>query len=107
MHLGSAQDLALLLHLQTFKLISAVCLQWPTQQHALRNLAATHLDWIIQKGSHDSKVDAIAALRLVKLKLQHGPFFGTSTVSHAQNLPEVLQEHGRWDRLPCHFTSQL
>ena len=70
-------------------------LQWPTQQHSLRHLAATHLKWTIQQGSHDSKIDAIAALRLVKLKLQHGPFFGTSTLSGAQNLMDALHDRGR------------
>ena len=71
---------------------ACVDLQWPTQQHSLRHLAAMHLNWTIQQGSHDSKIDAIAALRLVKLKLQHGPFFGTSTIPWAQNLMEAL--HG-------------
>lgn len=69
--------------------------RWPTQQHSLRHLAATHLKWTIQQGSHDSKIDAIAALRLVKLKLQHGPFFGTSTLSGAQNLMDALHDRGR------------
>ncbi|DBA69583.1 TPA: hypothetical protein ACH3X2_012658 [Trebouxia sp. C0005] len=72
--------------------------RWPTQQHSLRHLAAMHLNWTIQQGSHDSKIDAIAALRLVKLKLQHGPFFGTSTIPWAQNLMEAL--HGS-DRTCC------
>ncbi|KAL0046858.1 hypothetical protein WJX82_000075 [Trebouxia sp. C0006] len=69
--------------------------RWPTQQHSLRHLAAMHLKWTIHQGSHDSKIDAIAALRLVKLKLQHGPFFGTSTVSGAQNLMDALHDNGR------------
>ncbi|DBB01166.1 TPA: hypothetical protein ACH3X1_001053 [Trebouxia sp. C0004] len=69
--------------------------RWPTQQHSLRHLAAMHLKWTIQQGSHDSKIDAIAALRLVKLKLQHGPFFGTSTIQGAQNLMDALHDSGR------------
>jgi len=70
-------------------------LQWPSQQHSVRHLAAMHLNWTIQQGSHDSKIDATAALRLVKLKLQHGPFFGTSTGSGAQNLMDALHDSGR------------
>ncbi len=79
------------------EMLSSACvdLQWPTQQHSLRHLAAMHLKWTIHQGSHDSKIDAIAALRLVKLKLQHGPFFGTSTVSGAQNLMDALHDNGR------------
>ncbi|KAA6428436.1 MAG: exonuclease family (ISS), partial [Trebouxia sp. A1-2] len=77
--------------------------RWPTQQHSLRHLAAMHLNWTIQQGSHDSKIDAIAALRLVKLKLQHGPFFGTSTIPWAQNLMEAL--HGS-DRGHCKRSKQ-
>ena len=79
------------------KLPHSACVdfQWPTQQHSLRHLAAMHLKWTIQQGSHDSKIDAIAALRLVKLKLQHGPFFGTSTVPGAHNLMDTLHDSGR------------
>lgn len=73
--------------------------RWPTKQHSLRSLASTYLDWTIQSGSHDSKQDAIAALRLVKLKLQHGAFFGTSTAAGTQHLMDVLHQHDR----RCHM----
>lgn len=70
-------------------------LQWPVQQHSLRNLAQTHLHMVIQQGSHDSKEDAIAALRLAKLKQQQGPFFCVGTTPGAQNLLEILAHHDR------------
>ena len=72
-------------------------MQWPTGQKSLRSLASTYLQWTIQQGSHDSKEDAVAALRLVKLKLQHEPFFGVATTPDAQNLFDILHRHGRYE----------
>lgn len=73
----------------------SACLQWPVQQNSLRWLAGKYLGETIQTGSHDSKEDAVTALRLVNLKLQHSPFFGKSSVADAQNLVDVLHEQGR------------
>ncbi|KAL3162472.1 hypothetical protein ABBQ32_010134 [Trebouxia sp. C0010 RCD-2024] len=69
--------------------------RWPVQQNSLRWLAGKYLGETIQTGSHDSKEDAVTALRLVNLKLQHSPFFGKSSVADAQNLVDVLHEQGR------------
>ena len=70
-------------------------MQWPTQQHSLRFLAQSHLQMTIQQGSHDSKEDAIAALRLAQLKQQQGPFFAVGTTPGARNLLDVLCEGGK------------
>lgn len=66
------------------------------QQNSLRWLADHYLQQTIQKGAHDSKEDAIVALRLVNLKLQQGPFFGKSHIAEAQNLVDVLHELDRY-----------
>ena len=66
------------------------------QQHSLRYLTQKQLQWTIQQGSHDSKEDAIAALRLVKLKQKQGPFFGVGTTPGAQNLLDMLCHYGRY-----------
>lgn len=66
------------------------------QQNSLRWLAGKYLNETIQSGSHDSKEDAVTALRLVKLKLKHGPFFGKSSLADMQNLVDVLHEQGRY-----------
>ena len=71
------------------------------QQNSLRWLADHYLQQTIQRGAHDSKEDAIAALRLVNLKLQQGPFFGMSHTAEAHNLVDVLHEQGRYNLLPC------
>ena len=76
--------------------LALVCLQWPVQQNSLRWLAGKYLHETIQTGSHDSKVDAVTALRLVKVKLAPGPFFGKYTIADAQNLADVLHEQGRY-----------
>ena len=70
------------------------------QQNSLRWLADHYLQQTIQRGAHDSKEDAIAALRLVNLKLQQGPFFGMSHTAEAHNLVDVLHEQGRYNLLP-------
>ena len=69
--------------------------QWPTSQNSLRSLAETYLGWTIQTSSHDSKQDAVAAMRLAKLKVQRGSFFGTSAVAGRQNLLSMLNDHDR------------
>ncbi|KAL3141146.1 hypothetical protein ABBQ38_003496 [Trebouxia sp. C0009 RCD-2024] len=69
--------------------------RWPVQQNSLRWLAGKYLGETIQTGSHDSKVDAVTALRLVNCKLQHNPFFGRSSMADTQNLVDVLHEQGR------------
>lgn len=66
------------------------------QLHSLRSLTQTHLQWVIQQGSHDSKEDAIAALRLVQLKQKQGPFFGVGTTPGTQNLLDILSHHRRY-----------
>lgn len=66
------------------------------QQNSLRWLADHYLKQTIQRGAHDSKEDAITALRLVHLKLQHGPFFGKSNVAEVHNLVDVVHEQDRY-----------
>lgn len=47
-----------------------------------------------QDGSHDSVIDARAALDLAKLKIKHGPSWGTSDGRPFNALAEVLAEQG-------------
>ena len=76
------------------------------QQNSLRWLADHYLQQTIQRGAHDSKEDAIAALRLVNLKLQQGPFFGNSHIADAHNLVDVLHEQDRYVLSPSHFAGR-
>lgn len=73
-----------------------VCLQWPVQQNSLRWLSDHYLQQTIQSGAHDSKEDAIAALRLVNIKLQQGPFFDKSQNADTHNLIVLLHEQDRY-----------
>lgn len=73
-----------------------VCLQWPVQQNSLRWLADHYLQQTIQIGAHDSKEDALVALRLIKLKLQRGPFFDKSHHADTHNLIDLLHERDRY-----------
>lgn len=77
------------------------------QQNSLRWLADHYLQQTIQKGAHDSQEDAIAALRLVNLKLQQGPFFGKSHIAEAQNWVDVLHEQDRYFLLPSKASDVL
>jgi len=45
-------------------------------KQSLKSLVFQHLNRVIQTGSHDSIQDAVAAMQLLKLKLQYGPNFG-------------------------------
>jgi RNA exonuclease 1 len=69
----------------------------PPKKPALRNLSRHYLGQVIQESSHDSAEDAIAALRLAKLKIVKGLEFGFPEFQSGSNakLMEVLAEHGR------------
>eukprot|EP00803_Ostreobium_quekettii_P005621 evm.model.scf_2414.1 EVM.evm.TU.scf_2414.1 scf_2414:2576-15092(+) len=66
----------------------------PPARSSLKVLATKWLKRPIQHGSHDSVVDARAALDLVKLKLKKGPSFGISGEGSPQikKLTEVLED---------------
>lgn len=52
----------------------------PPAKMSLKALVQTHLNRIIQIGTHDSAQDAIAAMELAKLKIKHGPSFGITKI---------------------------
>lgn len=83
------------------------CLQWPVQQNSLRWLSDHYLQQTIQSGAHDSKEDAIAALRLVNLKLQQGPFFDKSHNADTHNLIDLLHEQDRYIHLLSVSTADI
>ncbi|MEW5319660.1 MAG: hypothetical protein WDW38_010802 [Sanguina aurantia] len=63
----------------------------------LKILATKFLKRTIQESSHDSVIDAVTALDLAKLKIKHGPAFGTGERrgGPAFKLTDVLADHGR------------
>ena len=63
----------------------------PPYKLALRFIASKYLNMNIQQGTHDSTQDAIAAVRLVKLKIEKGPAFASLTAEQYN----VLQDFGR------------
>eukprot|EP00475_Leptophrys_vorax_P012466 TRINITY_DN1890_c0_g1_i3.p1 TRINITY_DN1890_c0_g1~~TRINITY_DN1890_c0_g1_i3.p1 ORF type:complete len:573 (-),score=139.83 TRINITY_DN1890_c0_g1_i3:101-1819(-) len=71
----------------------------PPKKPALRNLTRFYLRQVIQEASHDSAEDAIAALRMAKLKVVKGLSFGHPELdsggpSNGAKLMDVLAEGG-------------
>ncbi|KFM23766.1 Small RNA degrading nuclease 5 [Auxenochlorella protothecoides] len=71
--------------LRALRLVHARCLdtallfprpRGPAHRPSLRHLASQHLRAAIQAGAHDSREDAAAALRLLRLKTDAGPTLG-------------------------------
>lgn len=77
------------------------------QQNSLRWLSDHYLQQTIQSGAHDSKEDAVAALRLVNLKLQQGPFFDKSQNADTHNLIGLLHKQDRYMLLLSVSTSDI
>lgn len=77
------------------------------QQNSLRWLSDHYLQQTIQSGAHDSKEDAVAALRLVRLKLQQGPFSDKSHNADTHNLVDLLHEQDRYVLLLSVSTSDM
>eukprot|EP01123_Difflugia_compressa_P007039 TRINITY_DN19504_c0_g1_i1.p1 TRINITY_DN19504_c0_g1~~TRINITY_DN19504_c0_g1_i1.p1 ORF type:complete len:332 (+),score=46.13 TRINITY_DN19504_c0_g1_i1:77-997(+) len=63
-------------------------------KNSLRFLAAHHLNLTIQQEEHDSVQDAIAALRLTKLKLERGPTYGMPNTKD-ENIFSVLRANNK------------
>lgn len=91
--------------LAAMKIVHARCLdttilyphpKGPPYKSALKVLTERFLKRKIQSGSHDSVVDAKAALDLVHLKIKHGPTWGTQDNRHGTTkLVDLLSDYQR------------
>ena len=65
----------------------------PPFKMSLRNLSTKHLKFSIQQSTHDSVQDAVAAMRLVRLKIEKGPLFAAVLTEYTNIIPQFNKQY--------------